>query len=394
MRDGGQLDVVALGQGDRDRGVGEEPEPALHDRLEYRLHVRGRAADDAQDVGSGGLPLERLLGLVEQARVLDRDHRLVGERLQQCLLLLCEWAAIAVSGDNGADHRVLAQHGGGDQRVVAELLRHLLAAAGSRRISNDRRELHRAAGADRFRRDRVAGNRLRKFLDQIFETRVSVERGELELVAAHELNHREARAEEPLQVLDDRVEYRLGVRDRAADGRKDFAASALEFERLLQLGGALLHLALEARVGLAQLRGHAVELPGERLELVAGAHLDLAFEVAGADALRAFLQRSDGPHHAAREVHGGQRREQQAGDDQRHGAHDGRVQRRVDLCHRLLDEHLPAQDARRPAARRLLARRLDRRVGGQHAGAVQVLRQHRERVVGAGRECGLHLLQS
>ena len=56
---------------------------ALGDRVEHRLHVGRRAADDAQDLGRRGLLLERLLGLVEQAHVLDRDHRLVGEGLQQ-----------------------------------------------------------------------------------------------------------------------------------------------------------------------------------------------------------------------------------------------------------------------------------------------------------------------
>ena len=40
-------------------------------------------ADDLQHVGGGGLLLQRLLGLVEQPRVLDRDHRLVGEGLEQ-----------------------------------------------------------------------------------------------------------------------------------------------------------------------------------------------------------------------------------------------------------------------------------------------------------------------
>ena len=43
--------------------------------------VGRRAADDAQDLGRRGLPLQRLLRLVEQAHVLDRDHRLVGEGL-------------------------------------------------------------------------------------------------------------------------------------------------------------------------------------------------------------------------------------------------------------------------------------------------------------------------
>ena len=36
-----------------------------------------------QHLGGGRLALERLPGLVEQARVLDRDHRLVGEGLRQ-----------------------------------------------------------------------------------------------------------------------------------------------------------------------------------------------------------------------------------------------------------------------------------------------------------------------
>ena len=43
----------------------------------------GEAAMTLQDLGGRGLPLERLLGLVEQANVLDRDHGLVGEGLDQ-----------------------------------------------------------------------------------------------------------------------------------------------------------------------------------------------------------------------------------------------------------------------------------------------------------------------
>ena len=41
----------------------------------------GELADHPQDLARRRLPLERLLGLVEQAHVLDRDHRLVGEGL-------------------------------------------------------------------------------------------------------------------------------------------------------------------------------------------------------------------------------------------------------------------------------------------------------------------------
>ena len=63
---------------------------AADDRLEHRLHVGRRLADDAQDLGGRGLVRERFLGLVEQPRVLDRDHCLVGEGSQQPLFLVVE----------------------------------------------------------------------------------------------------------------------------------------------------------------------------------------------------------------------------------------------------------------------------------------------------------------
>ena len=43
----------------------------------------GRAGDHLQDVGRGGLPLQRFLGLVEQPDILDGNHRLVGKDLEQ-----------------------------------------------------------------------------------------------------------------------------------------------------------------------------------------------------------------------------------------------------------------------------------------------------------------------
>ena len=51
--------------------------------LEHRLGVGDRAADHLQHLGGRRLLLQRLLGLVEQAHVLDRDHGLVGEGLHQ-----------------------------------------------------------------------------------------------------------------------------------------------------------------------------------------------------------------------------------------------------------------------------------------------------------------------
>src|SRR5262245_19729502 len=67
------------------------PCSALDDRIEHRLHVRGRAADDAEDFGSrslmlqrfaqfrvGGLQLSRLaFYLLKQMDILHRDADLI-----------------------------------------------------------------------------------------------------------------------------------------------------------------------------------------------------------------------------------------------------------------------------------------------------------------------------
>ena len=60
-----------------------------HDGVKHRLNVGRRAANDLENLGGRRLPLERLLRLVEQAHVLDRDHRLAGEGLEgsTCLSL-------------------------------------------------------------------------------------------------------------------------------------------------------------------------------------------------------------------------------------------------------------------------------------------------------------------
>ena len=60
------------------------PRGALDDGVEDRLHVRRRAADDAEHLGRCCLMLQRLaqfciplLEFLEQPNVLDRDNRLI-----------------------------------------------------------------------------------------------------------------------------------------------------------------------------------------------------------------------------------------------------------------------------------------------------------------------------
>jgi hypothetical protein len=69
------------------------------------------------------LACQRLLGLVEQARVLDRDHGLVGEGLQQLDLLGGKRLRRLTQDADRSDAGVLPQHGREDGGVVARQLR-------------------------------------------------------------------------------------------------------------------------------------------------------------------------------------------------------------------------------------------------------------------------------
>src|SRR5262245_3650224 len=62
----------------------------FNERLQHRLEVKRRAADDLEHVGGGGLLLQRLAQLVEQAGILNGDNGLGGKRLDESNLLVVE----------------------------------------------------------------------------------------------------------------------------------------------------------------------------------------------------------------------------------------------------------------------------------------------------------------
>src|SRR5690242_10004168 len=73
------------------------------DRVERRLDVRRRVADDLEDVCRRRLALERLLGFVEEAHILDRNDRLVGEGLEQLDLPVGKRINVGSPNENRAD---------------------------------------------------------------------------------------------------------------------------------------------------------------------------------------------------------------------------------------------------------------------------------------------------
>ena len=98
----------------------------LQHGLEHRLQLARRTADDLQHLGGRGLLLQRLAQivgalaqLVEQPGILDGDHGLRGEVLDQLDLLIAERPdLLAIDGD-GADQFALLEHGNKEVRSCA-----------------------------------------------------------------------------------------------------------------------------------------------------------------------------------------------------------------------------------------------------------------------------------
>ena len=207
----------------------------VHDRVVDRLHVRLRSADDAKDVGSGRLPGERFLRLVEQARVLDGDHRLVGERLRERDLRVVEAPIAARRIADAADGAAVAQQGHEQRGLVAQRQREVAHARELLRASSVSATLmtreSRCRSPAPLPRSSGQGSRnppwrslpsLAKATDSIM------------LVLRHRKGD-SATGEQPLAAVHDGVEYRLRVGDRAADHAQDLGSRRLPLERLLRL---------------------------------------------------------------------------------------------------------------------------------------------------------------
>ncbi|HSF48818.1 MAG TPA: hypothetical protein VLA73_10700 [Burkholderiales bacterium] len=101
---------------------------AFYDRVEYWLSIGRRAADDSQDLCRGRLLFERFsnfsvarLELLEQPHVLDRDHGLGGEGLDQRDLLFRERPRRRAGYIDRPNNIVFPQHRHTHDRAKASL---------------------------------------------------------------------------------------------------------------------------------------------------------------------------------------------------------------------------------------------------------------------------------
>jgi hypothetical protein len=150
----------------------------------------------------------------------------------------------------------------------------------------------------------------------------------------------------------DGLQHRQHVGRRLGDHPQHLGRRRLLFQGFAQLGGTVLDLLFEAGIGFLERLGRAVELIGQRFQLVARLDLEAVTEVAAAHALSPCLQGPDRHHHAPGQQGAGKPGNEQAQDEKRQGAQTGVDHRLLRLRQRQLDEHQPVQ-------------RRNRRIGGQ-----------------------------
>src|SRR5262245_573346 len=97
-----------------------QPDRVFGQRVEHRLEVEGGPPDHLEQLAGRRLLLERdaqlavaRLQLREQPAVLDRDHGLGGEGLDQLDLLVGEWVYLDPPHVDGADGYTFTQQRGG-----------------------------------------------------------------------------------------------------------------------------------------------------------------------------------------------------------------------------------------------------------------------------------------
>src|SRR5690348_13753609 len=205
------------------------------DRVERRAQLVRHIREELGLVLVGDFELVALvLDLAEKSCVLNRDHRLVGERLQQRNLLVRERTDVVATDENRADAASLPHHRGKDGSLYADpattdtCLRR-------RRAMLDIGNVQNAASKNRRSAARLVIDGHRKYLLEFIASR-SLIRGEMKaIILADEVDHHGLAREQPLAAFEDLVENRLRVGDRAADCRQHFTRRALLVERFLRL---------------------------------------------------------------------------------------------------------------------------------------------------------------
>ena len=340
------------------RLVGEHHLGQADDGVERRAQLVAHVGEELRLVLARELELAALfLDLGEQVGILDRQHRLRPEGLQQVDRGFWELAGLPPAHDQRADDPVGAEQGDDQQRAEAGLQKNVV--HGRRRLGLQVGNLHRLALRCRLceRAFLQADAMVPQLGDQVLAHAVGCAQLELAGFRIGDVDRPGRGAGERNRLGDDGGEDGLQVEGgvhRLAHlaERAQLAHRLIELAGAqLQLAGALFHLAFQPRIELLQAASHLVELAGKSFQLVAGLDGDALTQVAAADAGRAGAEHPDRSDHATRQEHAGEH-----GEDQRRQQDHGQAlergpERRIGLLERQLDEHLPAERRHRGGCR-------------------------------------------
>src|SRR5262249_14117803 len=117
----GEMKEVAVKAHYKGELAAAQPHRALGNHVEHRLDISWRATDNVEHLAGRGPVFKSLrqllrpsLHLVEQPRVLDRDHRLVGEGCSELDLFLGECPYLGATDTETPDSLVRSQQGNGE----------------------------------------------------------------------------------------------------------------------------------------------------------------------------------------------------------------------------------------------------------------------------------------
>jgi hypothetical protein len=276
-------ELTVEAEDERPLGVAQ-PDGVLGQRVEHGLQVERRAADDLEHLARRGLLLQGLgevgvlgLQLAEEARVLDGDRGLVGERGDEVDLLAGERADLRPPHEQHTDQHVLPEHRDGQRGPVATDLPRLVQLELG--IGEDVGEVHHPvleggppdhgapAGADHVPPPVLGVLGAGPVLRDEAEHR-AVEPGDQRPLGPGQAGG----------VLDESLEHGLEVEGRAADRLEHFAGRRLLLQALGEVAVANLALLQQAGIvdGDHRLVGEALEEldppVGERRRLASEYH--------------------------------------------------------------------------------------------------------------------------
>src|SRR5215475_8966173 len=173
--------------------------------------------------------------LVEQAGILDGNHRLVREGGDEIDFLLREWIDRDAGQDEHADRSSLAQQWNAERGTMTAASLNFV--PGKFRIGQDVRDVNRPAFERGSTGDRPAVDLTRRESRQVLPIFGSEaeESNELELVATEAGDARIIRSAEPCRRLDERVEHRLQIEGRTTDDLEHLGRGGLLLQRFTYL---------------------------------------------------------------------------------------------------------------------------------------------------------------